>query len=69
MILIKTILMLNHYRSVSKGLMRCCEHLLYIWLISHIETKKLVFNNFWWFSQKPLEIVKEEEWKDLSEKN
>ena len=58
MILVKTILTLIHY-----------EQLLYIWLISHIETKKLVFNNFWWFSKNPLKIVKEEEWKDLSEKN
>jgi hypothetical protein len=40
--------------------MRCCEQLLYIWLISHIETKKPIFNN-WWFNKKPLEIVKEEE--------
>jgi hypothetical protein len=38
--------------------MRCCEELLYIQLISHIETKKLVFNNFCWFNKKRLEIVK-----------
>ena len=45
-ILTKTILTLNHCRRVDKGSMRCCEQLLYIWLISHIETKKLIFNNF-----------------------
>jgi hypothetical protein len=42
---------------------------MHIWLISYIETKRLIFNNLWWFSQRPLEIVKEEEWKDLSEEN
>jgi hypothetical protein len=43
--------------------------MLYIWLISHIETKKPIFNNFWWFSNKPLKMVKKEEWKDLSKEN
>jgi hypothetical protein len=57
----ETILTLNHCKRVGKGSMRCYEQLLYIWLISHIKTKKLIFNNFWWFSKKPLEIVKEEE--------
>jgi hypothetical protein len=42
---------------------------MHIWLISYIETKRPIFNNLWWFSQRPLEIVKEEEWKDLSEEN
>jgi hypothetical protein len=36
-ILAETILMLNHCRKVGEGLMRCCEQLLYIWLISHIK--------------------------------
>jgi hypothetical protein len=49
--------------------MRCCEQLLYIWLISYIETKKPIFNNFWWFSKNPLERDKEEEWKDMNEEN
>jgi hypothetical protein len=49
-ILAETILTLNHYRKVGKGAISYCEQLLYIWLISHIETKKLVFNNFWWFT-------------------
>jgi hypothetical protein len=30
---------------------------------------KAIFNNFWWFSKKPLEIDKEVEWKDLNEEN
>ena len=34
-------------------------------MVSHIETKKPVFNNFWWFTQRPLKLVEEEEWKDL----
>ena len=60
-ILAETILTINHYRRVGKGSMKCCEQLLCIWLINHIETKKPIFNSFWWFSQRPLEIVKEEE--------
>jgi hypothetical protein len=34
-------------------------------MVSHIETKKPVFNNFWWFTQRPLKLVEEEEWGDL----
>jgi hypothetical protein len=34
-------------------------------MVSHIKTKKLVFNNFWWFTQRPLKLVEEEEWGDL----
>jgi hypothetical protein len=36
-------------------------------MVSHIETKKkkLVFNNFWCFTQRPLKLVEEEEWRDL----
>jgi len=45
-ILAETILMLNHCRRTGKGAMRCCTQLLYIWMVSHIETKKPVFNNF-----------------------
>ena len=33
-------------------------------MVSHIETKKPVFNNSWWFNQRPLKIV-EEEWGKL----
>ena len=64
-ILAETILTLNHCRKAGKGAMRCCTQLLYIWMVSHIETKKPVFNNFWWFTQKPLKLVEEEEWGDL----
>jgi len=67
-ILAKTILTLNHCKRVFNGTMRC-EQMLYIWLISHIETKKPIFNNFWWFSNKPLKIVKKEEWKDPIKEN
>jgi hypothetical protein len=34
-------------------------------MVSHIEMKKLVFNIFLWFNQRPLRIVEEEEWRDL----
>jgi hypothetical protein len=34
-------------------------------MVSHVETKKPVFNNFWWFTQRPLKLVEEEEWGDL----
>ena len=64
-ILAETILTLNHCRRTGKGAMRCCTQLLYIWMVSHIETKKPVFNNFWWFTQRPLKLVEEEEWEDL----
>jgi hypothetical protein len=65
-ILAETILTLNHCRRTGKGAMRCCTQLLYIWMVSHIETKKPVFNNFWWFTQRPLKLVEEEEeWGDL----
>ena len=60
-----TILTLNHYRRTGKGAMRCCTQLLYLWMVSHIEIKKFVFNNFWWFTQRPLKLVEEEEWGDL----
>jgi hypothetical protein len=36
-----------------------------MWMVSHIETKKPVFNNFLWFTQRPLKLVEEEEWGDL----
>jgi len=39
-ILAETILTLNHCRRTRKGAMRCCMQLLYIWMVSHIETKK-----------------------------
>jgi hypothetical protein len=45
-ILAKTFLTLNHFRKTRKGAMRCCTQLLYIWMVSHIETKKPIFNNF-----------------------
>ena len=64
-ILAETIITLNHCGRAGKGAMRCCTQLLYIWMVSHIKLKKPVFNNFWWFNEKPLRIVEEEEWGDL----
>ena len=60
-ILAETILTLNHCRRTGKGAIRCCTQLLYIWMVSHIETKKPVFNNFWWFTQRPLKLAEEED--------
>ena len=39
-ILAETILTLNHCKRTRKGAMRCCTQLLYIWMVSHIKTKK-----------------------------
>jgi hypothetical protein len=36
-------------------------------MVSHIETKKPIFNNFWWFNQKPLKMVEQEEWGNLGD--
>ena len=66
-ILAETLLTLNHFRKTGKGTVRCCTQLLYIWMVSHVETKKPIFNNFWWFNQKPLKIVEEEEWGILGD--
>jgi hypothetical protein len=53
-ILAKTMLSLNHCRMHGKGAMRCCSPMLYLWIISHIETPRDIFNNFWWFDLRPL---------------
>jgi len=66
-ILAETLLTLDHFRKTGKGAVRCCTQLLYIWMVSHVETKKPIFNNFWWFNQKPLKMVEEEEWGTLGD--
>ena len=45
-ILGETMLSLNHYRTHGKGAMRCCIPMLYLWITSHIETPRDIFNNF-----------------------
>ena len=45
-ILGETMLSLNHYRTHGKGAMGCCIPMLYVWIISHIETPRDIFNNF-----------------------
>jgi hypothetical protein len=45
-ILVETMLSLNHCRMNGKGAMRCCVSMLYLWIISHIETPRDIFNNF-----------------------
>jgi hypothetical protein len=45
-ILAETILTLNHCKRIGKGSMRCYKWMLYVWLISHIETKNTIFKNF-----------------------
>jgi hypothetical protein len=66
-ILAETFLSLNHCKKTSKGSMRCCVSLLFIWLASHIETETPIFKNFWWFNQKPLELFVSEEWENFFE--
>ena len=67
-ILAETFLSLNHCRLHGKEAMRCCIPLLFMLIVSHLETSKEVFNNFWWFNMRPLELVLTKEWSDLDEK-
>ena len=66
-ILVETMLSLNHCRMHGKGAMRCCNPMLYLWIISHIETPRDIFNNFWWFNLQPLKVTIEETWKNWDE--
>jgi len=66
-ILAETFLSLNHCKKTGKGSMRCCVPLLFIWLVSHMESKTPLFRNFWWFNQKPLELFVSSEWENFSE--
>jgi hypothetical protein len=45
-ILAETFLSLNLYKLHEKGVMWCCISLLFMWIVSHLETSKEVFNNF-----------------------
>jgi hypothetical protein len=56
-ILAETMLSLNHCRMHGKGAMRCCSPMLYLWIVSHIETPRDIFNNFWWFDLRPLKVT------------
>ncbi|KAL9334366.1 hypothetical protein Peur_074505 [Populus x canadensis] len=56
-ILAETMLSLNHCRMHGKGAMRCCSLMLYLWIVSHIETPRDIFNNFWWFDLRPLKVT------------
>ena len=53
-ILAETFLSLNYCRMHGKGTMRCCIPLLFMWIVSHLETPRQVFNNFWWFNMRPI---------------
>jgi len=64
----ETMLSLNHCRTHGKGAMRCCIPMLYLWIISHIETPRDIFNNFWWFDLRPLKVTMDETWKNWDEK-
>jgi hypothetical protein len=59
--LAKSILTLNYCRRSGKEEMRCYTYLLNIWIVSHIETRKPIFNIFLWFNQNLLKLVDEEE--------
>jgi len=66
-ILAETFLSLNLYRLHGKRAMWCCTSLLFMWIVSHLETSREVFNNFLWFNMRPLGLVLNEEWNDLDE--
>ena len=53
----KTFLSLDQCRLHRKRVMRCCIPLLFIWIVSHLEILREVFNNFWWFNIRPLSLV------------
>jgi hypothetical protein len=55
--LAETFLSLNHCWLYGKGAMWWCIHLLFIWVVSHLETPSEVFNNFWWFNMRLLKLV------------
>jgi hypothetical protein len=42
-ILAETFLSLNHCKRIGKGSMRCCVPLLFIWMVSHIESETPIF--------------------------
>jgi len=67
-ILVKTMLSLNHCRMHGKRAKRYCVPMLRLWIISHIEMLRNIFNNFWWFGLQPLKIIIDETWKNLDEK-
>lgn len=49
-ILVETLLSLNHYILNGKRAIRCRVPLLFIWIVNHLETSREVFNNFLWFN-------------------
>jgi len=67
-ILGKTMLSLNHCKTHGKKTMRCCIFMLYLWVISYIETLRDNFNKFWWFDLRPLKVTMDETWKNWDEK-
>jgi hypothetical protein len=67
-ILAEKFLSLNHYKVHGKGVMRCCIPLLFIRIVSHLETPKEVFNNFLWFNMRHLKLILSEDYKSLDEK-
>lgn len=64
----ETSLSLNHYRWHERGVMQCYILLLFMQIVSHLETSREVFNNFWWFNMRSLGLVLNEEWNDVDEK-
>ena len=64
-ILVETLLALNHYILNGKRAIRCCVPLLFIWIVNHLETSREVFNNFLWFN---IGLILSEEWNNLDEK-
>jgi hypothetical protein len=64
--LVETFLSLNHCKRTGKGSTRCCVPLLFILLVSHIETETPLFKKLWLFDQKSLELFISKEWENFS---
>ena len=64
--LVETFLSLNHCKRTGKGSTRFCVPLLFILLVSHIETETPLFKKIWWFDQKSLELFISKEWENFS---
>jgi hypothetical protein len=67
-ILVETFLSLNHCRLNGKGVMWHCVPLLFLWIVSHLEILREVFNNFWGFNIRIFGLILSEKWNDLDEK-
>jgi hypothetical protein len=52
----------------GKEVIRCCVPILYLWIVSHINTPRDIFNICLLFDLRPLKIIIDKSWKDLDER-